>query len=708
MMMNSLPPDPLSPNYAAAPLEPWEEKFTAFEFKAYRAGAHLLPYRFYRPPSLEPGRIYPLVLFFHGAGERGVDNRIQLLRFASVTNFWEKFPCFIIAPQCPPPKVGHALWVQTDFGGLGHTMKISPPWPMELAMDLLGNILMEQPVDPSRVYVIGHSMGGFATWDILQRKPDNFAAAVPICGGADLAYAPRLSKIPVWVFHGDADLTVPPKRSRDIVAALIAAGGRPNYTEYLGVGHDAWRKTYANMAVWDWLFTNRRQYNLEVRSFGSYRALTCPGSVDKLIISIAGIGNPEKGTMAYEWKGTFAALERQEHIIYLQDTARSWFNDPEGYENLISYVQQYQTENKIKRTTAIGLSMGGTEAIFLANKIKIDRVVSLSPQILVGAEAAPWDTRYLALWNNIREINKKDVSVYLDGKSEYVLIITIDNLFDIKQVSSVIKENRNKNNLKIICVRGDHNIGSEFKKFNLLNKFVARCIDGEVEVDGKVFFNPTDELLEIVDISLTGKALNGPARIFDVIDRSGSPLPWPMYEDYMKGLQFSLEQTAQSFGDFVSHYIRIVSPVQGLDIKGHAGILRYGWEAPNSGGVWSIGRMHAIVCRLLDFETVHSVQMHLRLGALVAESHKVQRIEILSADGYRASRQIEWDGAGLGDVEVSIPITNANVDIILRTPDCISPNELNMNSDRRLLGVYLRKLWFSAKIKWGEPSCKHE
>jgi len=250
----ALPPDPLSPDYAAAPLRPWEEKFTAFEFKALEAGGHILPYRFYRPPRLEPGRVYPLVLFFHGAGERGVDNRIQFLRFASVPHFWEKHPCFIVAPLCPRESV----WVQTGFSDPSHTMKASPPWPMKMAMDLLDKMLKGRPVDTNRVHLTGLSMGGFATWDLLQREAAKFAAATPICGGADLAFAPRLSKIPVWVFHGDADRTVPPKRSRDIVGALIAAGGHPKYTEYPGVGHDAWGQTYANMAVWDWLFAKSK------------------------------------------------------------------------------------------------------------------------------------------------------------------------------------------------------------------------------------------------------------------------------------------------------------------------------------------------------------------------------------------------------------------------------------------------------------------
>ena len=249
--------NPLAPDYSAEPLQSWELKFTDFQFRSIVRGDQVLPYRFYQPAKLEPGKKYPLVLFFHGAGERGFDNRIQFLRFASVTNFWEKYPCFILAPLCPArtgDQDGSAVWVQTSFGASQHQMKATPPWPMQLTMQLLKESLHQLPVDTQRVYVTGLSMGGFATWDILQREPDVFAAAAPICGGADLSFAGRLANLPLWVFHGNQDDTVPVKRSRDMVAALTAAGGHPRYTEYPGVGHDAWSRTYADMAVWDWLF----------------------------------------------------------------------------------------------------------------------------------------------------------------------------------------------------------------------------------------------------------------------------------------------------------------------------------------------------------------------------------------------------------------------------------------------------------------------
>ncbi|MDB5116681.1 MAG: phospholipase [Mucilaginibacter sp.] len=250
-------PDPLLPDYTKAPLQEWEKKFSAFSFNTYVKDGHTLPYRFYKP-EIKRGKKYPLVIFFHGAGERGLDNRVQFLRFAPTVTFWEKYPCYVIAPLCPQVPKGaknaEGVWVDTPFGATASTMKNEPTWPMALAMEAINKVIAENKVDPKRIYVTGLSMGGFATWEILQREDGKFAAAIPICGGGDLTYAAKFTNLPLWIFHGDADKTVPVTRSRDMVAAITRAGGNPKYTEYPGVGHDAWGRTYSNPEVWDWLF----------------------------------------------------------------------------------------------------------------------------------------------------------------------------------------------------------------------------------------------------------------------------------------------------------------------------------------------------------------------------------------------------------------------------------------------------------------------
>jgi predicted peptidase len=129
---------------------------------------------------------------------------------------------------------------------------------MDIVLDLMDDFIASNPVDPDRVYVTGPSMGGFGTWDAIQRRPERFAAAVPVCGGGDATLAKQIARVPVWAFHGARDPVVNPKRSRDMIAALKAAGAKPRYTEYENVAHSAWIPAYADDEMFKWLFSQRR------------------------------------------------------------------------------------------------------------------------------------------------------------------------------------------------------------------------------------------------------------------------------------------------------------------------------------------------------------------------------------------------------------------------------------------------------------------
>jgi predicted peptidase len=222
------------------------------------AAGHKLPYRLLKPLAVEDGKKYPLVIFLHGAGERGTDNEKQLVhgvpQFATKANR-EKYPCFLIAPQCPEGK----RWVEVDWSAERHTQPKEPGEPGRLTLELTDKAIKELPIDPKRVYITGLSMGGFGTWDLLARRPDLFAAAVIVCGGADEAAAPRIKDIPQWAFHGAKDPAVKPERSRHMIAALKKAGGTPQYTEYPDVGHNAWDPAYRDPKVYEWLFGQQKK-----------------------------------------------------------------------------------------------------------------------------------------------------------------------------------------------------------------------------------------------------------------------------------------------------------------------------------------------------------------------------------------------------------------------------------------------------------------
>jgi predicted peptidase len=214
-------------------------------------------YQLMKPEKIDPDKKYPLVVFLHGAGERGNDNEAQVVhgvpQFASRENR-EKYPCFLIAPQCPPA----AKWAEVDWSANSHTIPKEVSEPGRLTLLLIETLLKEQPIDPKRIYITGLSMGGYGTWDLIARRPDLFAAAAPVCGGADEATAEKIKQIPLWVFHGGKDGAVKPQRSRNMITALEKVGAKPKYTEYPEVGHDSWNPAYKDPEFYKWLFAQKR------------------------------------------------------------------------------------------------------------------------------------------------------------------------------------------------------------------------------------------------------------------------------------------------------------------------------------------------------------------------------------------------------------------------------------------------------------------
>ena len=217
-------------------------------------GGKLL-YRLYTPKGASPENRLPLILFLHGAGERGDDNALQLKNcMKQFLQQQEKYPAFIVAPQCPKGK----KWNEVDWHAASHRTPEKPSDPFASLIPLLDVLRKDLPVDGKRLYVTGLSMGGYGTWDLITRLPDTFAAAVPICGGGDETQAAAMAKVPQWIFHGGADTVVKVERSRHMVEALKKAGAEPKYTEYPGVGHNSWDKAYGEPDLWAWLFAQKK------------------------------------------------------------------------------------------------------------------------------------------------------------------------------------------------------------------------------------------------------------------------------------------------------------------------------------------------------------------------------------------------------------------------------------------------------------------
>jgi predicted peptidase len=222
-----------------------------FVARVYRNGSQSMPYRLFAPPDYKPDTAYPLVLWLHGAGGAGGDNRAQIRADQTLgTHTWTKpqnqakHPTFVLVPQ------SSTNWVSSGLD------RLSPE--MFLVLSILDAVRAEFNIDVNRIYVAGQSDGGMGTWNIIIQRPSLFAAAVPLCGGGDVSRILGIVNMPIWAFHGARDKVISVAESRRMINALNRVGGHPRYTEYPNVGHDVWTKAFAEPDLVDWLFAQHR------------------------------------------------------------------------------------------------------------------------------------------------------------------------------------------------------------------------------------------------------------------------------------------------------------------------------------------------------------------------------------------------------------------------------------------------------------------
>jgi predicted peptidase len=235
---------------------------TGFLNREMTAGGTRYPYVVYVPRDWSAAKRWPVVLFLHGAGERGTDGlrATQIGAGSAIRANPERVPAIVVFPQAPPDE----RWIGA---------------PADAAIEALDRTMAEFSGDPDRVYLTGLSMGGYGSWHLALAHPDRFAALAPVCGGivpAGTATSTRrspftegaadpyaftaqaLRHLPVWIFHGTDDTVVLPSESRKMHEALVAAGANVRYTELPGVGHNAWDSAYGDAKFWQWLFEQRR------------------------------------------------------------------------------------------------------------------------------------------------------------------------------------------------------------------------------------------------------------------------------------------------------------------------------------------------------------------------------------------------------------------------------------------------------------------
>ena len=229
-----------------------------FAKEKYTNSDTMLPYRIYVPFNYSPDKQYPLLVSLHGAGHRGVDNEKHLKYVDSLLKMkdLEVDEAIIIFPQCSQTN----KWVDTDWSKGSYKLDQVPESnEMRAVVELIGELQKKYSIDDKRIYACGYSMGGYGTWNLLMLHPDLFCAGVAMCGAGDPTKASTLVDMPVWAIHGVKDPTVPVAGSREMVAAIKAAGGtKIHYTELPDNAHDVWTYTYKNREIFSWLFSQKK------------------------------------------------------------------------------------------------------------------------------------------------------------------------------------------------------------------------------------------------------------------------------------------------------------------------------------------------------------------------------------------------------------------------------------------------------------------
>jgi len=231
-----------------------------FSVKWFRSSnGYSMYYRLYLPEDYSEDKDYPVILFLHGAGERGTDN-VSQLKLGIIEPFRNTehpiYDCIVVAPQCPKGSkwVNVEAWTDVNYS----TDSIAESFELASVYELMTKLGDTYSTDKDRYYVTGLSMGGFATWDIIVRHPDMFAAAAPVCGGADSRKADIIKDIPIRTYHGLLDSTVPYLGTATMAQKLRDAGARDfEYITYPNSNHDIWTAVYARADLFDWMLTQK-------------------------------------------------------------------------------------------------------------------------------------------------------------------------------------------------------------------------------------------------------------------------------------------------------------------------------------------------------------------------------------------------------------------------------------------------------------------
>lgn len=243
----------------------YSQNLSLFTKQLFIQRSDTLPYRLLLPDDYDPKKKYPLVIFLHGAGERGNDNEKQLVHGAELflrDSTRKKYPAIVVFPQCSENSYWSNVNIVTDTQTGSRTFNYQtdskPTLAMKLLLNLLDKLGRKYFIQKKKIYISGLSMGGMGAFEIVHRRPNLFAAAMPICGGANPATASKLIKTNWWIFHGEKDDVVNPQFSKDMAMAILNKSGNAKLTIYQNANHNSWDSAFAESNFLQWMFLNSK------------------------------------------------------------------------------------------------------------------------------------------------------------------------------------------------------------------------------------------------------------------------------------------------------------------------------------------------------------------------------------------------------------------------------------------------------------------
>jgi predicted peptidase len=240
------------------------EEYSKGEYISKATGDTLL-YRYLTPKNPQKGKKYPVVIFLHGSGERGNNNQAQLFhgsgQFLNPVNR-ENYPAYVLFPQCPEGEFG--VFNKPENPNESYSMQLNPTLSnmMQTLKEFIEYYASLPDADPKRIYIMGISMGGMSTFEMVARYPQMFAAAIPICGSVNPERLKQqkelVKKVKFRIYHGDADAAVPVEGSRQAYKALKEIGAKVEYIEFPGCTHNSWNPAFNRNDFLKWMFKQKK------------------------------------------------------------------------------------------------------------------------------------------------------------------------------------------------------------------------------------------------------------------------------------------------------------------------------------------------------------------------------------------------------------------------------------------------------------------